>query len=139
MSRILLLGVAALAMLIQTAAGAERPVAKGHAKPETVVSPGEVTPTPEMWFYEQYQRQYEDPKNGVRAKAEFRADQRQRRLASSKWFGISNQRPKASTDPYDGDYSACWSSNNPQNPMQWNGFGHPLIVERSAGSETRIY
>jgi len=90
-----------------------------------------------MWFYEQYQRQYEDPKNGVRAKAELRADQRLRRLAAQKWFGFSNQRPKASPDPFNSDYSASWSSNNQHYPLRWNGVGYPRVVV--VPSETRTY
>jgi len=85
---------------------------KAVAKPQTVVpaiSPGELKATPEMWFYEQYMQQYQDPKMAVRAKAEFRADQRQRRLAAMQWFGLSNSRPHACTDPYHGDWSPGWT------------------------------
>ena len=47
-----------------------------------------------MWFYDQAMRQYKDPKMAVRAKAEFRAQERMRRLESMKWFGFSNSRPR---------------------------------------------
>ncbi|MGW8258281.1 MAG: hypothetical protein ACWGMZ_12405, partial [Thermoguttaceae bacterium] len=69
----------------------------------SLISPGEVKATPEMWFYEQAMRQYQDPKMMVRANAEFRARQRQRRLAAMRWFGQSNSRPHANSDPFNGD------------------------------------
>ena len=61
--------------------------------PITSISPGEIKATPEMWFYEQYMRQYQDPKMAVRANAEFKADQRQRRLAAMHWFGFRTAGP----------------------------------------------
>ncbi len=54
-----------------------------------------------------------------------RAEQRTRRLESQRWFGISNKRPMASIDPYDGDYSAYWASNFPFYPMRWVASGEP--------------
>ena len=94
------------------------------------VSLGEVVPTPEMWFYEQYVQQYQDPKAMVRQKAEFRSAARQRRIAARRWFGFSNMRPAASPDPYYGDYSPRWSSNNYFNPFQWNGVAPAVTVVR---------
>src|SRR3990172_7417174 len=69
---------------------------KSDSKPSISISPGELAPTQEMWFYEQYQKQYMDPKTTVRLKAEFRAEERMRRIAALRWFGFSNQRPTAS-------------------------------------------
>ena len=67
-------------LLAATPLRAEKPVALGLGA-DTVVSPGELKSTPEMWFYDQALRQYKDPKTAVRAKADFRDEQRQRRLA----------------------------------------------------------
>ena len=92
------------------------------------ISPGELTPTPEMWFYEQYQQQYQDPRQAVRQKAEFRAAQRMRRIAAMKWFGLSNQRPQASSDPWHGDWSPAWRSNNATYPFRWDGIGRPWVI-----------
>jgi hypothetical protein len=103
-------------------AEAQRPKAGGTGI-ESVVSPGELKATPEMWFYEQNLRQYKDPKMAVRAKAEFRADQRQRRIESMKWFGFSNSRPRASADPFHSDYSPGWVSNPGYYPSRWGGVG----------------
>lgn len=103
------------------------------------ISPGQLTPTPEMWFYEQYQREYQDPKMAVRKKAEFRAVQRERRLAAMKWFGFSNLRPQASSDPFHGDYSPGWKSNNTFFPFRWHGVGRPWILVHSNGSTWSRY
>ena len=66
-------------LLAATPLRAEKPVAIGLGT-DTLVSPGEPKSTPEMWFYDQAMRQYKDPKAAVRAKADFRDEQRQRRL-----------------------------------------------------------
>ncbi len=87
------------------------------------VSPGELKVTPEMWFYDQQMRQYQDPKMMVRQKAEFHAQQRMRRLESMRWFGFSNARPVASGDPIHGDYSPHWTSNSALYPLRWSGVG----------------
>ena len=99
---------------------AEKPLSSGLGL-GTSVSPGELKATPEMWFYDQAMRQYKDPKMAVRARAEFRANQRQQRLESMKWFGFSNSRPRASSDPFHGDYSPGWASNPGYYPWRWNG------------------
>ena len=116
-------------LLLAVPASAEVPGGTGIQLGGTI-SPGEITPTPEMWFYEQYLRQYQDPKAMVRKKAEFRTAQRQRRLAARRWFGFSNIRPTASPDPYNGDYSPHWASNNYFNPFQWNGVGPAAVAVR---------
>jgi hypothetical protein len=99
-------------------------------KPNLVVRPapttgatftmGQLTPTPDMWFYEQYVRQYQDPKVAVRANAEYRANQRLARLSAMKWFGMSNQRPVAAVDSLHSDYSPKWASSSANYPMRWS-------------------
>jgi hypothetical protein len=103
---------------------AEKPIMTGSA-PGMAVSPGELKATPEMWFYEQAMRQYRDPQMAVRINADYRAQQRQRRLESMKWFGLSNSRPRASSDPYHNDYSPGWVSNPGSYPARWNGISPP--------------
>lgn len=100
------------------------------------ISPGELTPTPEMWFYQQYRLDYADPELAVRKRAEFRAKQRQHRLSAMKWFGLSNQRPQASSDPFHGTWSPVWRSNNTFYPFQWNGVGRPSVYLWSTSSGT---
>jgi hypothetical protein len=87
--------------------------------------------TPEMWFYEQYQRDYHDPDLMVRRNAEFRAEQRRSRLASMQWFGFSNARPRASSDPLHADYSPYWTGNNSHYPYRWHGAGWPWLTLRT--------
>jgi hypothetical protein len=101
---------------------AEKPIETGLGLGATV-SPGELKVTPEMWFYDQAMRQYKDPKMVVRANAEFCTEQRMRRLESLKWFGLSNSRPRASSDPFHNDYSPGWVSNPGYYPSRWNGVG----------------
>lgn len=124
--------VSFLLMLVAVPAMAQKPTAK-QPGPKGSISPGELTPTPEMWFYEQFQLQYQDPKAMVRKNAEFRAAQRQRRIAARKWFGFSNVRPRAGTDPLHGDWSPGWTSNNANYPFRWSGFGRPSVVVRPYG------
>ncbi len=96
------------------------------------LSPGELSATPEMWFYEQALRQYQDPKTVVRQKAEFRVAERQRRLTSMKWYGMSNARPRLGTDPVHGDFAPVWTSGNYYRPNQWSLSGFGTVVVRPA-------
>ena len=115
-------------------------VSPGEIKtPITSISPGELKATPEMWFYEQYMRQYQDPKMAVRANAEFQADQRQRRLAAMHWFGLSNSRPRACSDPMHGDYSPGWTSNNSTYPNRWDGIGPSWYIARPVSATVYTY
>ncbi len=126
----------AVSLLVVFMAGpalAERPTTTKSSL-KSGISPGELAPTPEMWFYERYDRDYKDPKMAVRQKAEFRTRQRLRRLAAMKWFGFSNQRPVAFSDPFHWDYSPRWSSNNGTHPFQWNGIGRQWVYMRPDGS-----
>lgn len=122
---------AVVCCLVQTARAADPPkVRKTFERP---ISLGELTPTPEMWFYEQALKEYRDPKSAVRRKAEFRAEQRQRRIASMEWFGYSNARPLANADYQFGPPSAQWSSNS-SHPLLWRGVSSPRVIyEASTG------
>lgn len=123
MKRLLIAFVLPLA-LTAGAAQAQRPTSAGVGS-ESGVSYSELKVTPQMWFYEQAMRQYKDPKMAVRANAEVRFAQRQRRIESMKWFGFSNSRPRASSDPFHGDYSAHWVSTPAYYPSRWSGVGQP--------------
>jgi hypothetical protein len=98
------------------------------------LSPGELTPTAEMWFYEQARRDYMDPKMMVRRKAEFESAERSRRLAAMRWHGFSPSRPSASTDPVHGDAGYHWSSGNAYFPMRWSSAGGTIVVPRSSST-----
>jgi hypothetical protein len=84
----------------------------------TIVSPAEVSATPQMWFYEQSLARYNDPKYAVRAAAEYKANQRRARMTATQWYGYSNSRPAMGMDPVDGPTQAQWIGNGYQ-PTSW--------------------
>ncbi len=119
-----------LTLFFVTTAAAQQPMG-GDSESNPPITLSELQPTAQMWFYEQAMRQYHNPQAAVRAKAEYRAAQRQRRLASSKWFGISNSRPTVSSTPYTSSYSPTWTSGN-SNPFHWHGASsRPIVVIRT--------
>ncbi|HLA84291.1 MAG TPA: hypothetical protein VJL29_05825 [Thermoguttaceae bacterium] len=110
------------------------PKSASGAAPAVAASSGQVTATPEMWFYEQRLREYMDPKLSVRRVAEERSAQRRARIAARMWYGYSNLRPVASPDPYNGDYSPGWGGNNSMYPHLWSGYGPSYVVVRPYAS-----
>jgi hypothetical protein len=80
------------------------------SSPGIHISAGELTATPEMWFYEQSLRQYNDPKWVLRQKAEFRSAERARRIETLRWYGFSSARPTTGADPIHGYYGPRWTS-----------------------------
>ncbi|MGC4003944.1 MAG: hypothetical protein QM811_12785 [Pirellulales bacterium] len=97
-----------------TAPVAPTPAAAPRTSPQygpSVSKASEVTGTPEMWFYEQERLRYDDPTAMSRMRAEFQANQRQSRIAAMKWYGQSNSRPMAGTDPVHGSYAPRWIGN----------------------------
>lgn len=128
------LTLAMLAVLaIAATAGAQNPrVRRNTSRPtDPQISLGELTPTPQMWMYEQQRRDHLDPKLARRRRAEFVAAQRHRRMAARKWFGFSNSRPVASHTPFTGEYSPAWRSNG-YIPFNFKAYGGPdptVIVE----------
>lgn len=85
--------------------------------------------TPEMWLYLQQLQRHDDPKMAVRRKAEERARQRENRLASRRWFGLSNMRPVANPVPLMGTYSPMWVGNS-WDEYHWVGVGSPLFLSQ---------
>jgi hypothetical protein len=129
--KILFAAVACAALLAPAVAEAEEAKTKSRAGKVSSVDPeislGQLTPTPEMWFYEQALRRYRDPAVAVRRRAEFEADQRQARLAAQRWFGYSNSRPTVSPTPFTGTYSPMWTSNSPYG-NQWRGVSRTTVI-----------
>jgi hypothetical protein len=125
-----------LGLFLVMPAGAQSSVSQRGSK-GIGISPGDVTATPDMWFYEQSLRQYNDPKSVVRQKAEFRTAERMRRMAALRWFGFSNSRPMAGVDPIHGDYSPQWSSGNVYQPFRWAGGRTSTIVVTPSNSAGR--
>ncbi len=93
--------------------------------------------TPEMWFYQQQIARHDDPRMAVRRKAEFRAQQRQQRIAARKWYGFSNSRPTANATPWSSMYSPAWTASAGR-PFGWNPSAVPttIVVPRDGARET---
>ncbi len=135
MPRILLFSLLVVASMAvcESAMGQAPNDSFGDLKAETFGSiPNDGEVTPEMWFYMQEYRRYSSPKEAVRRKAEMRAQQRQNRLASQRWFGVSNLRPTANPIPYYGTYSPSWGGNG-WNSYHWVGqSGGPAVIYHTA-------
>jgi hypothetical protein len=125
---------------VATTSPAPTMVADRSAPQQNVITAtSDLKATPEMWFYERYMQEYKNPKNAVRANAEFAAQQRANRLASMRWFGFSNSRPRIGCDPVN-VYPPAWTSNRPLQPNQWLGTGgQPYYVARPEHNEYRSY
>jgi len=91
-----------------------------------------------MWFYEQARREYNDPKQTVRRKAEYMADQRRRRIAAMEWYGFSNSRPVVNPTPYTGTYSPMWVANSTY-PSMWSGMAPQPVVVRPVFAPASVY
>ena len=127
MSRLLL--AVLTATWVSATASAQRP-RETPDRFDREISAGELTPTPEMWLYQQERRLWEDPKVAVRRKAEFRTAQRMRRIAAQRWFGINNLRPMASPIPYWGGAASPYWASNSSDSYRWMGTGGPRVVTR---------
>lgn len=108
--------------------------ADGRATTAAHVPNVSIERTPEMWLYEQERIRYEDPKAAVRRKAELRAARRADRIATMKWYGMSNSRPRVSSTPTMDTYSPYWGSNT-YNPYRWAPFYKGMVVIRADASE----
>ena len=96
---------------------------------------GELTPTSEMWFYQEQLRQYADPKMSLRRIAEEKASQRRARLAAQRWHGFSNIRPSIGNDQVLGTWGPGWTSGNHYHPSRWSYFGPSVVVVRPNGRQ----
>jgi hypothetical protein len=62
----------------------------------------------QSWSREQKTDSKQDARAIVQQKAQARAEQRNDRLASSSWYGISNSRPSGSSTPFTSRYGSSW-------------------------------
>jgi len=65
-------------------------------------------PQEQSWNREQTTSARMDAKAYIQQRAQARAQQRQDRIASMNWYGMSNSRPNASTTPFTSRYSSVW-------------------------------
>jgi hypothetical protein len=91
------------------------------AQPPAAAADGTTAPR-QPWTYQDYHRERPDTMAIARARAQVRAQQRENRIATRKWFGYSNLRPVASPTPFMGTYSPMWVSNTGR-PYAWSGGG----------------
>ena len=115
-------------LFVPTAQAQDAATNEAKVMPAVTTVTGQVTATPEMWFYEQRLREYLNPKLAVRRVAEQQSAERRARMAARKWYGYSNLRPVASPDPFNGNYSAAWGGNNSLYPNLWSGYGPSYMV-----------
>ncbi len=126
------IAVTLLVVLMAVPAQAQAPAENGSTmRFSGGIAPGEVTATPEMWFYQEQMLRRDDPKEAVRRKAEFRTAQRESRLASRRWFGVSLMRPTMSTAVMDGEGAAVWTGTDPFYPYRWSGRTPAVVVNRA--------
>jgi len=67
----------------------------------------------------------------VQQKAQVRAEQRQERMASMNWYGMSNSRPNAATTPFTSRYSSVWEMPGGR-PYSWTPSWSRRIMSRLA-------
>ncbi len=103
-----------------------------HDSPSSHISWGQLQPTAQMWLYEQEKADHLDTRLAVRRKAERKTAERQSRIASMKWYGMSNSRPYANPTPLCGMYSPGWHANS-YNGNQWTYGRSPLVLTRASG------
>jgi predicted GIY-YIG superfamily endonuclease len=68
--------------------------------------------------YYQTQTYRPNPRAIVHEKAQARAYQRQARMASMQWYGMSNSRPQAASTPFTSRYSPVWETAGGK-PYSW--------------------
>src|SRR5829696_9181248 len=62
----------------------------------------------QSWNREQKSTQKQDARAIVQQKAQARAEQRNDRMATSSWYGMSNSRPSGSSTPFTSRYGSSW-------------------------------
>ena len=133
--RWLLLSLSVVFVLVAVPATAQSPLTNEIRIGGGGATAGELTPTSEMWFYQEQLRQYTDPEMSLRRIAEAKANQRRARLDALRWYGFSNIRPMVGTDPVHGDWGARWTSGNRYHPSRWSSFGPAVVVVRPYGGQ----
>jgi hypothetical protein len=82
---------------------------------------------PEDSLYYQPPAYHPDTRALIHQKAQARAYQRQSRLASLSWYGMSNARPTAALTPFTTLYSPVWQMPGGR-PFAWHTYGWPTYV-----------
>jgi hypothetical protein len=80
----------------------------------------------ESWYREQPAYK-PDIQAIIHQKAQIRGDQRQARLASLSWYGMSNSRPTGAPTPFTSRYSPVWEMPGGR-PFAWYPYARPGYV-----------
>lgn len=86
-----------------------------------------VQTAPEASSFDEHLARYRDPWTRVRENAEFRADNRRRRIAARQWYGISNARPMVNPTPWGAGYRDAWILNTGR-VYRWAALAQPTVV-----------
>ena len=126
-----------LAGALCTTASAQSVSPSDLERTDTVDLPSGIDASPEMWMYLHEYKRSKDPREAVRAKAITRAKQRQARLESQKWYGLSKSRPGANAMPQMSVFYGQQWGGLAWSPNQWT----PYATHRSyyGGSSRRYY
>jgi len=82
----------------------------------------------QSWYdYDQPSEYQPNPTAIIQQKAMNRAAQRQARIASMQWYGMSNARPTAAATPFCSMYSPAWQMPGGR-PFAWYTSGRPVYV-----------
>jgi len=73
----------------------------------------------QSWNHAQAAKSKQEARTLIQQRAQVRAQQRQDRIASMNWYGMSNSRPNAATTPFTSRYSAVWEMPGGR-PYSWN-------------------
>jgi len=82
------------------------------------------------WYdYDEPTEYRPNPTAIIQQKAMVRAQQRQARVASMHWYGMSNARPTAAATPFCSMYSPAWQMPGGR-PFAWYGSQRPIYIIR---------
>lgn len=101
---------------------------------QETIAPRDQAPAHDPWYSQYYGQQPKDPRTLVRERAQFYAQQRQLRIASRAWFGISASRPMTTADLLYGDRANRWTSNSVIHPYRWAYQPPGVVVYIPAGA-----
>ena len=124
MSRMLNLSFRAILVGVGLAMGTGACLAAGDLLHATV-SETKDQDQEQSWYREQTTKP--DSLAIIQQKAQIRAEQRNSRMASMQWYGMSNARPQAASTPFTGRYSPAWEMPGGR-PYAWYPQARPGYV-----------
>jgi hypothetical protein len=102
-------------------------VLTGYSHAQDLSTSDDAAPQREESWYREQPTYKPDTRAIVHQKAQIRADQRQARLASLSWYGMSNSRPTGAPTPFTSRYSPVWEMPGGR-PFAWYPYVRPGYV-----------